>query len=69
MNTGVVALITSPSFRARLLRSAPLRLAYAGAVGEMALEDLRLGRAFPIGLVEDLLRRGEQGSNPFPPTF
>jgi hypothetical protein len=42
---------------------------YAGAVGEKALEDLRLGRAFPIDLVEDLLRRGERGNNPFPPPF
>lgn len=42
---------------------------YAGAVGEKALEDLRLGRAFPIELVEDLLRRGERGSNPFPPPY
>jgi hypothetical protein len=42
---------------------------YAGAVGEKALEDLRLGRAFPIDLVEDLLRRRERGHNPFPPTF
>jgi hypothetical protein len=42
---------------------------YAGAVGEKALEALRLGRAFPIGLVEELLHRRERGSNPFPPTF
>jgi hypothetical protein len=42
---------------------------YAGAVGERALEDLRFGRAFPIDLVEDLLRRRERGSNPFPPNF
>jgi hypothetical protein len=42
---------------------------YAGAVGERALEDLRLGRAFPIDLVEDLLRRCQRGRNPFPPTF
>jgi hypothetical protein len=42
---------------------------YAGSVGEKTLEDLRLGRAFPIDLVEVLLRRRERGSNPFPPTF
>jgi hypothetical protein len=40
---------------------------YAGAVGNTALEEMRLGRAFPIGLVEDLLRRQERGNNPFPP--
>jgi hypothetical protein len=40
---------------------------YAGAVGDKALDALRLGRAFPIGLVEDLLRRGVRGYNPFPP--
>lgn len=42
---------------------------YAGAVGKSALEELRLGRMFPIDLVEDLLRRHERGHNPFPPTF
>jgi Trypsin-like peptidase domain len=41
---------------------------YAGAVGEKTLESLRLGRAFPIELVENLLRRRERGSNPYPPT-
>lgn len=40
---------------------------YAGAVGDEELEKLRLGRAFPIDLVEALLRRRERGSNPFPP--
>jgi hypothetical protein len=40
---------------------------YAGAVGEKSLEALRLGRMFPIDLVEDLLRRRERGHNPFPP--
>lgn len=40
---------------------------YAGAVGETRLEELRLGRVFPIELVEDLLRRGERGRNPYPP--
>lgn len=40
---------------------------YAGAVGEKRLEELRLGRVFPIELVEDLLRRPECGRNPFPP--
>jgi hypothetical protein len=42
---------------------------YAGAVGERSLEDLRLGRAFPINLVEDLLRQRERGRNPFPPAL
>ena|ERR1700704_438818 len=41
---------------------------YAGATGDRALETLRLGRMFPINLVEDLLRRCERGHNPFPPT-
>lgn len=42
---------------------------YAGAVGHKALKDLRLGRAFPIALVENLLRRHERGNNPFPPAL
>lgn len=42
---------------------------YAGAVGEKALEELRLGRVFPIDLVEGALCRRERGLNPFPPTF
>jgi hypothetical protein len=42
---------------------------YAGAVGQKALADLRLGRAFPIALVENLLRRRERGNNPFPPAL
>ena len=42
---------------------------YAGAVGDEALETLRLGRVFPIDLVEGLLRCHERGSNPFPPAF
>jgi hypothetical protein len=42
---------------------------YAGAVGNEALETLRLGRVFPIDLVEGLLRCHKQGSNPFPPTY
>lgn len=42
---------------------------YAGAVGEKALEALRLGRVFPIDLVEGVLRRRERGRNPFPPNF
>jgi Trypsin-like peptidase domain len=41
---------------------------YAGAVGEKSLEELRLGRMFPIDLVEGLLRRNQRGHNPFPPT-
>jgi len=41
---------------------------YAGAVGEKALEELRLGRMFPINLVEDLLRLCQRGHNPFPPS-
>lgn len=41
---------------------------YAGAVGEKPLEELRLGRMFPIDLVEGLLRRNQRGHNPFPPT-
>ncbi|WP_157787964.1 S1 family peptidase [Bradyrhizobium elkanii] len=42
---------------------------YAGAVGDKRLEELRLGRVFPIELVEDLLRRRERGRNPYPPEF
>jgi hypothetical protein len=42
---------------------------YAGAAGEKALEELRLGRVFPIHLVEETLRRRERGFNPFQPTF
>jgi hypothetical protein len=40
---------------------------YAGAVGERILETLRLGRAFPVSFVEQLLSSGERGHNPFPP--
>ncbi|MGJ5187592.1 S1 family peptidase [Bradyrhizobium sp. HKCCYLRH1034] len=40
---------------------------YAGSVGNKDLERLQLGRVFPIGLVEDILRRGQRGINPFPP--
>jgi hypothetical protein len=40
---------------------------YAGAVGNKDLEKLRLGRVFPIDLVERILRRGQRGFNPFPP--
>jgi S1-C subfamily serine protease len=42
---------------------------YAGAVGDRKLENLRLGRVFPIALVENLLQRSERGHNPFPPEF
>lgn len=41
---------------------------YAGAVGNKDLEKLRLGRVFPIDLVEGILRCGHRGINPFPPT-
>jgi hypothetical protein len=40
---------------------------YAGSVGNQDLEKLRLGRIFPIDLVEGILRRGQRGINPFPP--
>jgi hypothetical protein len=40
---------------------------YAGAVGNKDLEKLRLGRVFPVDLVENILRRGQRGFNPFPP--
>jgi hypothetical protein len=40
---------------------------YAGAVGYKELESMRLGRVFPIALVEGLLQAGERGINPFPP--
>lgn len=40
---------------------------YAGAVGEKSLEALRLGRAFSVSFVEELLRSGKRGRNPFPP--
>jgi Trypsin-like peptidase domain len=40
---------------------------YAGATGDKKLETLRLGRVFPIGLVENLLSQGGRGDNPFPP--
>jgi hypothetical protein len=40
---------------------------YAGAVGDPRLETLRLGRVFPIGLVEKILKHGRRGHNPFPP--
>lgn len=41
---------------------------YAGAVGAKSLEALRLGRAFPVSFVEQLLSSGKRGRNPFPPT-
>lgn len=40
---------------------------YAGAVGEKSLEALRLGRAFPVSFVEQMLSSGKRGHNPFPP--
>src|SRR5260221_4480921 len=40
---------------------------YAGSVGERALEELRLGRVFPIDLVEERVHRRQRGRNPFPP--
>ncbi|ESX16689.1 hypothetical protein X766_21760 [Mesorhizobium sp. LSJC255A00] len=40
---------------------------YAGAVGDEILERLKLGRVFPVDLIEELLRNRKQGSNPFPP--
>lgn len=40
---------------------------YAGSVGDKDLEKLQLGRVFPIDLVEDIIRRDQQGVNPFPP--
>jgi hypothetical protein len=40
---------------------------YAGAIGERSLQELRLGRAFPVSFVERLLSSGERGHNPFPP--
>jgi hypothetical protein len=40
---------------------------YAGASGDNRLETLRLGRVFPIRLIEDIIRHKEPGRNPFPP--
>jgi hypothetical protein len=40
---------------------------YAGATDDKSLDRLQLGRMYPASVVELLVTKGEQGTNPFPP--
>lgn len=41
---------------------------YAGATGSASLSRLQLGRMYAASAVDDVIRHGVQGYNPFPPT-